>query len=101
MGWNFPGQSSELWGHAIQVAVWGAHSAGMRKFRSRGVVIWLFFFLLVIGAGYPRPTLFVQNLGTKELRSGPQMDSRFGAGSIFSVLSIARWRELIGSRECD
>src|ERR1039458_10828917 len=30
MGRNFPGQSSGLCGQAIQVAAWGAHSAGMR-----------------------------------------------------------------------
>src|SRR3954451_7004151 len=30
-GSNLPGQSDLLWGHAIQVAAWGSHSAGMRK----------------------------------------------------------------------
>src|SRR4051794_2419520 len=36
IGANLPGQSLRLWGHASQVAAWGAHSAGMRKPREAG-----------------------------------------------------------------
>src|SRR5438874_1888389 len=37
IGWNRPGQSAGLCGHAIQVAACGSHSAGMRKPSAAGV----------------------------------------------------------------
>jgi len=63
------GVGSPFGGHA-EVSI--ARCGHLALFSSRGCLEW-----------DTPPTLIAQNLGTKELRSGPRMDSRFGAGSIF------------------